>query len=74
MKHQSIGDDDAPVSRSAFDYDRKRREFVDAWIAKEKRKQELWDRVIATSVAGGVLAFLGWAAISLWEAFIRGPR
>lgn len=42
-------------------------EFIGAWIQREKRKQELWEKVKAQVFGWGVIAALGGIAYAVYE-------
>ena len=45
--------------------------FLRAWIKKEQRKQELWEKVKAQVIGWGAVVLLAWLAVIFWDAVVN---
>jgi len=43
-------------------------------IATIRARREFWQKLVFEITKYGLLGALGWAAIALWGAFLKGPK
>jgi len=50
------------------------KESHEAWLSEVKKRAEFWDKMKLELSKWGLLLFVGWAGMSLWNSFIHGPK
>lgn len=50
------------------------RSHHEALIQKAESRAEFWKKMTFELSRWGLIGFLGWAAVSLWKAFLIGPK
>jgi hypothetical protein len=48
------------------------REAHEAWIDEVKSRADFWKKMKFELAKWGLIGFLGWSAIQLWQAFLKG--
>jgi len=47
--------------------------YHEAFIQQAEDKAEFWKKMRLELAKWGLLGFLGWAVVTLWQAFLHGP-
>lgn len=50
------------------------RRYHEAEIRRAEEKAQFWGKLRLELTKWGLLGFLGWAAVSLWQEFLKGPK
>ncbi len=50
------------------------RRYHEAEIKRIEARAEFWSKLRLSVTQWGLLGFLGWAAVSLWQEFLKGPK
>ena len=50
------------------------RRYHEAEIKRIEARAEFWSKLRLSVTQWGLLGFLGWAAVSLWHEFLKGPK
>lgn len=50
------------------------RRHHEALIKQAEARAQFWEKMKLELFKYGLIGFLGWAAIALWQAFLRGPK
>lgn len=73
-RHRTLTDEDIRAISDAFDPyrlpfedHREHHEFISAWIAKQKRKEETIEKVRAQLAGWGIISLLGGIGFAVWE-------
>lgn len=48
--------------------------YHEAEIKRIEARAEFWSKLRVSVTQWGLLGFLGWAAASLWQEFLKGPK
>ncbi len=50
------------------------RRYHEAEIKRIERRADFWQKMRLELAKWGLIGFLGWAAVSLWQEFLKGPK
>lgn len=50
------------------------REYHELRIEQTRNKAEFWSKMTFELSKWGLVGFIGWALVSLWQTFIHGPK
>lgn len=50
------------------------RRYHEAEIKRIEARAEFWSKLRLSVTQWGLLGFLGWALVSLWHEFLKGPK